>query len=121
MLQLRCPSPDCHFHSVPHSCEGIQSWTNVQVDGHRVVRLRLTAVVVDDVTYPSPTPIYNPVMSVKWKLITASKTSTDTCTHKLYMYIHILYTVHTHTHTCTHTHAHTHTHTHTHRSVHNWK
>jgi len=63
------PSPPSCFHPVPAGLEGVQRRPHVQVDRGTVVRPGLTPVVVYDISHLTPTPVHNPVMTIKRQFI----------------------------------------------------
>ncbi len=72
-LVLDRPPPPGYFTSVPKGREGVQGWPHIQVDGCRIVLLRLTAVIVYNIPHLPPTSVHHPVVAIKGELIAAGE------------------------------------------------
>ena len=77
LILLRSPSAKCNKHSVFECRERVKGWPNIEIYGYRLVWLRVTAIVVNYVTYFSTTSVNHPVMTIKWQLV--AQPATDSC------------------------------------------
>ena len=63
------PPPPGHLGAVPQRRERVEGGAHIEVDRHRVVWLRVAAVVVDDVANSASTAIHHPVVTIKGKFV----------------------------------------------------